>query len=300
MNAVCRVCGSRRGRYLCRTLNEHSASRWLDNLRCLDCGSVFIGNAISAAELAQAYATIDAGAYYRETAATSVAKFARAARDIAGLAAPSAALLDIGGGHGAFLRILHERGFRDLSIHEFPGDELPDLSGVVRRVYRDVDYATIADASFDAVTMMDVMEHVPDPDGTVAAAARVLRPGGLLYIHTPVVSALDRAMHGVQKLPLVGGVGRAWQRARTSIFHLQNYTPRALRGLMARHGFRIVRLDCINELSRPTASYVRVYLVDKHGLPKWLAPLLVLLLQPAIGSRLNANKGVLVARKPAE
>lgn len=169
----------------------------------------------------------------------------------------------------------------------------------MRAAYRDTEYATIPDAAFDAVTMMDVMEHVPNPDATLAAAARVLRPGGILYLHTPVVTALDRVMHFVQKLPLLGRIGRAWQPARTSIFHLQNYTPRALRLLLARHGFEIMQLRCVNELSWPLERYVRVYLVEKCGMPKAFGPLIGFLLGPMLRSRLNANKAVLMARSNA-
>jgi 2-polyprenyl-3-methyl-5-hydroxy-6-metoxy-1,4-benzoquinol methylase len=293
----CRVCGSRRTVYLCRTFNADSAAAWLHHYRCRDCGSVFIGNAISDDELAQAYRDFDAETYYRETAASGALKFQQAAEEVAGLIAPAARLLDIGGGDGGFVRALKARGFSDLSIHELPGGELADLTGVVRAVYRDVDYATIADAAFDAVTLMDVMEHVASPEATVAAAARVLKPGGLVYLHTPVVTWLDRVMHVLQKIPLLDRIGRAWQPARTSVFHLQNYTPRALRGLMARHGFAVLRLDCRNELTSPVARYVRVYLIDKRGLPKAFAPPLALLLTPVIRSRLNANKAVLVARR---
>jgi 2-polyprenyl-3-methyl-5-hydroxy-6-metoxy-1,4-benzoquinol methylase len=296
LSPACRVCGSRRHHYLCRTWNEHSPTHWLDNYLCRDCGSVFIGNVLSAAELAQAYAAVDEAAYYRETAQTSTPKFAAAARDISELAGNAAAVLDLGGGDGAFARAVAARGFGNLSVHEIPGAELPDLPEAVRGVYRDTDYASIPNGAFDVVTLMDVLEHVPDVGATLAAARRVLRPGGVLYVHTPAVTVLDRAMHIVQRLPLLGGVGRAWQRARTSVYHLQNFTPRALRQLMARYGFDIVRLDRINELSWPIDYYVRVYLVQLRGVPEAFVVPLTLLLTPLLRSRLNANKAVLVAR----
>ncbi len=293
---ACRVCGSQRSSPLCRTLNEHSATRWLDNYRCGDCGSVFIGNAVTTAELREAYADVDEAAYYRETAQASAPKFAAAAAELAALVDKDAAVLDLGGGNGAFARALDARGFTDLAIHEIPGGALPELPASVRAVYRDEDYTTLPPAAFAAVTLMDVLEHVPHIDATLSAVRRVLRPGGILYVHTPAVTALDRAMRVMQRLPVLSRVGRAWQRARTSIYHLQNFTPRALRLAMARHGFEVVRLDCINELSWPIEYYVRVYLIEKAGLPKALGAPVAWLLKPLLRSRLNANKAVLVAR----
>ena len=38
--------------------------------------------------------------------------------------------------------------------------------------------------SFDAVTCMELLEHVPDPSSTVAACARLVRPGGRVFFST--------------------------------------------------------------------------------------------------------------------
>ncbi|MEM5838748.1 class I SAM-dependent methyltransferase, partial [Pediococcus acidilactici] len=42
-----------------------------------------------------------------------------------------------------------------------------------------------ADASFDAVTMFDVLEHIPNDRQAIAEALRVLNPNGFLLISTP-------------------------------------------------------------------------------------------------------------------
>lgn len=47
-----------------------------------------------------------------------------------------------------------------------------------------------ADGSFDLVVLADVMEHVPDPRGSLAEIGRVLRPGGRLVAVTPLRGAI--------------------------------------------------------------------------------------------------------------
>jgi len=48
----------------------------------------------------------------------------------------------------------------------------------------DIDQAGLEPGSFDAVTLIGTIEHMPDPLVTLRAAARLLRPGGQLLITT--------------------------------------------------------------------------------------------------------------------
>ena len=57
--------------------------------------------------------------------------------------------------------------------------------------YRAGDIAD-ADGAFDLVTCMEVIEHVADPAGFVAAIAARIAPGGLLVMSTPNRTALSR------------------------------------------------------------------------------------------------------------
>ncbi len=44
--------------------------------------------------------------------------------------------------------------------------------------------AADAPASFDVVTCMELLEHVPDPGSTIAACARLVKPGGHVFLST--------------------------------------------------------------------------------------------------------------------
>jgi len=53
--------------------------------------------------------------------------------------------------------------------------------------YREVAVETLAaerPASFDVVTCMEMLEHVPDPASVVSACARLAAPGGSLFFST--------------------------------------------------------------------------------------------------------------------
>jgi len=39
-------------------------------------------------------------------------------------------------------------------------------------------------AAFDAITCMEMLEHVPDPGSVIAACATLLKPGGRLFLST--------------------------------------------------------------------------------------------------------------------
>lgn len=294
----CRVCKSRNVTWLGETKNTHSPTSTLKHFRCRDCGSVFVGNAVDYAELAIAYGSLDSNAYYREICAENARKMRDSINDLLRLGLRDKSVVDIGTGDGMFVPLLRDAGFTDISVHEIEGVDLSKLRGMVRHVYQDHDYSTLPGASFDCVTLLDVAEHVIDPSVLMQTAHRVLRPGGVLYIHTPVVTRTDRFVHLLQRLPVLSRIGRMWQSGRTNIFHLQNYTPMSLDHVLRSAGFADIKIETVNELSWPVSRYVHVYLLKRLHLPGVLAPLFTPVFYPLLVSRFfNANKGIVVARK---
>jgi len=105
-----------------------------------------------------------------------------------------ARILDIGCGGGLLCEALQARGALVTGIDLAPAMlETARLHAAERGVaidYRLVQTEALAAAepgSFDVITCMEMIEHVPDPSGIVFAIGALLRPGG-----AAVVSTLNR------------------------------------------------------------------------------------------------------------
>jgi 2-polyprenyl-6-hydroxyphenyl methylase/3-demethylubiquinone-9 3-methyltransferase len=83
-------------------------------------------------------------------------------------------------------------------------------AGAASLRYREVSAEALADelpASFDVVTCMEMLEHVPEPASVVQACARLVRPGGWVFFSTihrnakAWVQAIVGAEHVLKLLP---------------------------------------------------------------------------------------------------
>ena len=97
-------------------------------------------------------------------------------------------ILDLGCGGGFLTNHLSKDG------HEVTGVDLSDDALNTAKKYDETKRVTytkadatelpFADATFDVVCAMDLLEHVEDYDKMLKEVSRVLRPGGTFYFHT--------------------------------------------------------------------------------------------------------------------
>jgi SAM-dependent methyltransferase len=152
---------------------------------------------------------------------------------------PGRRLLDVGCAAGWLLRHAEARGWSARGV---------ELSESAARFARErgldvfqgeLAAARLPEGAFDLVYLGDVLEHVPDCRATLEEAARVLAPGGHLYLRGPITTnSLARALG----LALYGAFGRAIV-LREPPYHLWEFTPGPLRRLFQAAGLHVLRME---------------------------------------------------------
>ena len=101
-------------------------------------------------------------------------------------------VLDVGCGGGILSDSMARKGADvlgiDLATKALRVARLHALEAQTTRIqYREISAEALADevpASFDTVTCMEMLEHVPDPQSVVSACARLVKPGGWVFFST--------------------------------------------------------------------------------------------------------------------
>jgi SAM-dependent methyltransferase len=109
-------------------------------------------------------------------------------------AAQPGRLLDVGCASGRFLSACADAGWEVVGLE--PSQALSELA---KRLLQDraeilpvtLQEATFDPSCFDAVTMWDVLEHVPYPSEFLRKAATLLKPGGFLLANVPNLDSLQ-------------------------------------------------------------------------------------------------------------
>ncbi len=140
-------------------------------------------------------------------------------------AVPQGRLLDVGCGSGRWLEAMRELGWQveGVDFDEQVVKAATDRGLAVRG--GSLEQQNFPKASFDAVTLSHVIEHVPDPVRTLTECARILKEGGKLVLWTPNGSSLGHTIF------------RQHWRGLEPPRHLHIFSPGSMRALLNKAGF---------------------------------------------------------------
>lgn len=168
---------------------------------------------------------------------------------------PGVKILDIGCGFGETLVYHQERGCEAYGV---------ELDGNVRKVadrfdlrihVGEFDPGCYPPASFDYVTLQQVLEHVQDPLKTMKGVARVLRSGGCAVISTPNAYGWGARLFG-----------RRWINWHVP-YHRQFFSRASMSVVAREAGFRVQKVCTVTSSEWLRYQWVHLLTVRGEGVP---------------------------------
>ncbi|PDW01079.1 class I SAM-dependent methyltransferase [Candidatus Chloroploca asiatica] len=237
---ACWLCGARQANrwqtthdYMVPSAEEYTY------VRCKQCGLVYLNPRPTWAERDAHYTTSYRGYHRLATEPApdqrqSMAYGLRKRWRILTRHSTGGCLLDVGCGGGDFLHWMRQQP----AWQGYGLERVTTMAYAARATYGlnivlgDLLEAGFAPATFDAITLWTVLEHLADPAAGLAACARLLRPGGILIVRTVNDNSLGRR--------LFGGCWVGYDAPRITVV----FTPHTLRMMLAQSGFTVIEMGC--------------------------------------------------------
>ena len=237
----CALCGGDDHRLLRRIYDPEHAAVYVHGMRqavttpgqivrCTRCGLVFVNPRLVSRAGWSTYSDSDEDTYFAATRAVRAVANEGLLADLEQQLGQPGRLLDVGCGDGLLMAQAHASGWRasGVEIRARLAQRLRS-QGMGEQIHHgSLEDASFADASFDVVTLINVLEHVRDPRGMLVECGRIVRPGGLVAVHVPNVGGLQARLRGSR-----------WKHYEP-LEHLFYFDRRTLGALFERCSLRVV------------------------------------------------------------
>jgi len=257
----CNLCGADDAvvRYPC-TINQGESGDWRAFrcthsgygrhhaiVQCQQCGLVYTDPRPDGHDIIETYRAVEDPLYIEEREGR-VLTFEHHLKPLERLTGPPKGrpLLDVGCYIGVFVEIAARHGWNAWGVEPSRWAVEQAQARGLRVVQGTLETADLPEAYFDVVTMWDVIEHVTDPLGTLQQAYRLLKPDGLVVVHTIDIDSLFARL-----------VGARWPWLME--MHIYYFSRRTLRTMLEKCEFQVLS-------DRPQGRYLRLgYLMNRVG-----------------------------------
>jgi SAM-dependent methyltransferase len=162
-------------------------------------------------------------------------------------------LLDIGCGPGRFLqamRLLHPAWQLAGVEPDAAAAALASAAGLSVQ-HATIEHAVLEPHSCDAVTLWNVLEHLPDPLAMLGRARQLLRSGGTLYLSVPLYDSWDAR--------IFGRYWTGWELPR----HFTHFERSTLARMLELAGFQAIGTACIDGRSYGFSASLRLLIQER-------------------------------------
>jgi 2-polyprenyl-3-methyl-5-hydroxy-6-metoxy-1,4-benzoquinol methylase len=216
-------------------------------VQCQRCGLVYTDPRPNDHDIVETYQAVEDPLYLEEREGR-VLTFEHHLKPLERLTGPpnGRPLLDVGCYTGVFVEISARHGWEAWGVDPSRWAVEQAQAQGLHVIQGTLETADLPEAHFDVVTMWDVIEHVTDPCGTLQQAYRLLKPGGLVVVHTMNIDS-----------PFARLMGGHWPWLME--MHIYYFSRRTLRAMLELCGFQVLS-------DRPQGRYLRLgYLMNRVG-----------------------------------
>lgn len=214
-------------------------------VRCQHCGMVYINPRPNRSDVLDNYEEVVDELYVLEREGR-VLTFQRHLRPMEQIVGPpnGKRLLDVGCHIGVFVDVAQQREWDAWGVEPSRWATTQAQAQGLKVVNGTLATTSFEDASFDVITLWDVIEHVPDPKAELRQVHRLLKQDGAVVIHTIDIAS-----------PFARIMGHRWPWLME--MHLYYFSPHTLRRMLEEVGFEVIH-------SSPQGRYLRLgYLVSR-------------------------------------
>jgi 2-polyprenyl-3-methyl-5-hydroxy-6-metoxy-1,4-benzoquinol methylase len=214
-------------------------------VECRHCGLVYTNPRFASGEILDSYVAVEDPLYLEERDGR-VLTFERHLRPLEKIKAPPGKLIDVGAYTGVFVEIAAQHGWEAAGVEPSRWAVEQARERGLHMIEGTLAASGLSGAALDVVTMWDVIEHVADPLGELRQAQRLLKPGGLLVVHTMDIDSLFAQV-----------MGRRWPWLME--MHIYYFSRRTLKAMLEQAGFAVVQIE-------PQGRYLRLgYFATRIG-----------------------------------